>query len=93
MGGAPGVDERCKSMDLHACVVLVLVAQDVGQDGFGVRLVFADGDGDPLTGWRRSLSHRIFLALIGQKQKSAQIGVLPLPPPVQTRFLGDSWRL
>lgn len=86
VGGAPGVDERRKRMNHQACVVLVLVAQDVGQDGLGVRQVFADGDGDPLTGWRRSLSHGIVLALNGQKQESAQMGVLPLPPSVQLRL-------
>lgn len=86
------MDERGKRVNLHACIVLVLVAQDVGQDGLRVRQVFAEGDGDPLTGWRRRLSHRIVLTLNGHKQKSAQMGAPPLPPPVQTRFFG-SWCL
>lgn len=52
MGGAVHLDQWDKLVQFQGCVLLVLVAQEVGQDGLGVRQVFADRKGDGLTGGR-----------------------------------------
>lgn len=53
LGGAADVDQRRKGVQLQTGIVLVLVAQGVGQQGLGVGLVSADGERNGLTGWRR----------------------------------------
>lgn len=50
MGGAVHLYQREKVVHLKAGGLLGPVAQDVGQDGLGVRQVFAEGESDGLTG-------------------------------------------
>lgn len=53
-----------KLVHLKASLLLSPVAQDVGQDGLGVRQIFAEGERDRLTGCRG----RGILPLEGNKQ-------------------------
>lgn len=50
MGGAVHLYQWDKLVHLEAGGLLGHVAQDVGQDGLGVRQVFAEGESDRLTG-------------------------------------------
>lgn len=43
--------ERRKRVHFQRSIVLIFVAQDVGQDGLGVGQVFAERNGDRLARW------------------------------------------
>lgn len=47
--GARRMYERRKGVHFQGGIILMFVAQDVGQDGLGVGQVFAEGNGDRLT--------------------------------------------
>lgn len=64
MSGAVHLDQWDKLVHLKASLLLSPVAQDVGQDGLGVRQVIAEGESDRLTGRRG----RCILPLEGDKQ-------------------------
>lgn len=64
MSGAVHLYQWDKLVHLKASLLLSPVAHDVGQDGLGVRQVFAEGESDRLTGrWVRCI-----LPLEGNKQ-------------------------
>lgn len=72
LGGATGVNQRRKGVQLQTGIVLAVVAQGVGQQRLGVGLVLADGDRDGLAGWRRSCDgtqHGMACASLDQEAK------------------------
>lgn len=66
------MDERGKRVQLQGCVVLMGVAQDVGEDGLGVGQVFAQRNDDGLTRCCGLWGNRNLLSLDFQKHTSAR---------------------
>lgn len=60
--------ERSKRVHFQGSIVLIFVAQDVGQDGLGVGQVFAERNGDRLTQCYGFGCDRNLLTLDFQKQ-------------------------